>query len=135
MLTPDTVHKTFDQTDFVHGDPKAFFTHVVDDVSTTITGTDNPLSGHYTTKKEWLTSSIERIARCMATPTTRTVTNVLVSGDWTTVEYTARATTKSGKDYVQEFCWLCRFEGDVIVEIRIYMDSALIKNLFEAEEK
>lgn len=135
MLTPDIVHKTFDQTDFVHGDPKAFFTHVVDDVSVTITGTDNPLSGYYTTKKKWLTSSMERIARCMATPATRTVTNVLVSGDWTTVEYTARATTKSGKDYVQEFCWLCRFEGDMIVEIRIYMDSALVKNLFEAEEK
>jgi len=135
MLTSEVVYNTFDLTDFVYGDPKAFFRHVADDVCVTITGTDNPLSGNYSSKTEWLANSIEPIARCMATPMTRTVTNVLVSGDWTTVEYTAKATTKSGRDYVQEFCWLCRFEGDMIVEIRIYMDSALVKNLFEAEGK
>jgi len=135
MLTPEVVRDTFDVTDFVYGDPKAFYTHVADDVSTTITGTDNPISGYYSSKKEWLTNSIERIASYMATPMTRTVTNVLVSGDWTMVEYTAKAMTKSGREYSQEFCWLCRFEGDMIVEIRIYMDSALVKNLFEVEEK
>ena len=65
----------------------------------------------------------------MSTPTTRTVTNVLVSGNWTTVEYPARAKTKSGKDYVQQYHWLCRFEEDMTVEIRIYMDNALVKDL------
>jgi len=135
MLTPEVVQKTFDRTEFVYGDAAAFFRHVADDVCATITGTDNPISGNYSSKKEWLSSTIERLSRCMSTPTTRIVTNVLVSGDWTTVEYTATAKTKSGKDYAQEFCWLCRFEGDMIVEIRIYMDSALVKNLLEAEEK
>jgi uncharacterized protein len=54
----------------------------------------------------------------------RKFTRVLISDVWI-VEHTAAATTKKGSGFHQEFCWLCRFEGDTIVQVKIYMDTVV----------
>jgi len=54
--------------------------------------------------------------------------------DWAIVEYTATATTKKGASFNQNFCWICRYEGDKIVEVRMYEDSALVKSVLEENE-
>jgi ketosteroid isomerase-like protein len=58
----------------------------------------------------------------------------LVCGDWAVVEHNGHAVTKKGEDYKMEFCWVCRFESDKIVEVRMYMDTALGKKTIEENE-
>ena len=62
-------------------------------------------------------------------PITAKVQNVLVSGDWATVELRGRGVTKGGLEYDHEVCWIVRYEEAVIVEARVYMDSALLEKI------
>jgi hypothetical protein len=39
--------------------------------------------------------------------------------------------TGDGLRFDNRYCWVCRFEGDKIVEVRAYLDSALVARLFE----
>jgi ketosteroid isomerase-like protein len=131
MLTHETVQKVFSPLE--SSDSQTFFTHVSPTCAWTITGHSHPLAGHHD-KSSVIKNALNRIGGCMATPIKRQVTGILVSGDWATVEHTAEATTKVGGRYWQEFCWVCRFEGDVIVELRMYMDSAHARDVIEANE-
>ena len=70
----------------------------------------------------------------MATPIKRKITNVFTCGDWAVVEHTASATTKKGTAFEQKFCWVCRYEADKIVKVRMYEDSALVKRILEENE-
>ena len=62
------------------------------------------------------------------------VVNVMVDGDMAAVELKAHATTKSGTNFANEYCWVCRFEGEKIVQVRAYLDSALVKRVLEENE-
>jgi ketosteroid isomerase-like protein len=55
----------------------------------------------------------------------------LLSGDWAVVELHSLATAKNGLRFENRYGWLCRFSGDTIVEVRAYLDSALVARLFE----
>ena len=74
------------------------------------------------------------IVRHMATPVVRKVKNILISGDWAVVEHTAEATTKGGMKMFQEFCWLCRFEEGMIVEVRMYLDTAMFRKVLDEKD-
>ena len=56
--------------------------------------------------------------------------NVLMDGDWAVVELRSMATAKNGMRFDNRYCWLCRFEGDRITEVRAYLDSWLVGELF-----
>jgi len=34
-----------------------------------------------------------------------------------------------------EYCWVCRFDADRIVEVRTYLDSALVQKVIDASTK
>lgn len=131
MLSLETVERVFAPLEKF--DNKSFFDHVAPDVAWTITGHAHPLAGHHD-KASILKNALGRIGACMDSPIERKITSILVSGDWATVEHTAGAKTKTGGRYWQEFCWVCRFEGDMIVELRMYMDSAHARDIVEANE-
>jgi ketosteroid isomerase-like protein len=57
------------------------------------------------------------------------VQKVFACGDWATVELKASAMTKGGLLYDHELCWIVRYEEGLIVEGRIYMDSALLEKI------
>ena len=59
------------------------------------------------------------------------IMSVLVSGHWAVVEFTANGITKKGSVYAQELCWICRYDGEMIVEVREYLDSAQVKRLID----
>lgn len=132
MVTVEFVKKTFAPLE--EGDPPSFFAHVADNISWTVTGSEDPFAGHYNSKVDIITKTLKRITDCMATPIQRKVTNVLTCGDWAIVEYTSTATTKKGFSFNQHFCWICRYDGDKIVELRMYEDSALVKRVLEENE-
>ena len=112
------------------GDGKGFFDHVVSDVDWTVEGT-HPLAGHYHSKADFLSHTFAKLDEVLPQGAQLYVENALVSGDWAVVELRSEATAKNGLRFDNRYCWLCRFENGTIVEVRAYLDSALVARLFQ----
>lgn len=56
---------------------------------------------------------------------------ILVDGNQAAVELYARATSKAGVQFHNDYCWVCRFEDETIVEVRAYLDSALVAKVIQ----
>jgi len=112
------------------GDGGAFFTHVAEDVDWIVEGT-HPLAGHYHSKAEFVAHTFEKLAKVLPQGAQLHVEHALMSGDWAVVELHSLATAKNGLRFDNRYCWVCRFSGDKIVEVRAYLDSALVARLFQ----
>ncbi len=111
------------------GDGGAFFTHVADDVYWIVEGT-HPLAGHYHSKADFLAHTFEKLDKVLPQGAQLHVEHALVSGDWAIVELHSFAVAKNGLRFDNRYCWVCRFSGDKVVEVRAYLDSALVARLF-----
>jgi ketosteroid isomerase-like protein len=111
------------------GDGASFFDHVADNVDWIVNGT-HPLAGHYRSKKEFREHTFAKLSKVLPDGVQLHVQNTLISGDWAVVELRSLATAKNGLRFDNYYCWVCRFAGDSIVEVRAYLDSALVKQLF-----
>lgn len=129
MVSEEFVRASFAPFEKANG--PAFMENVADEVSWTATGTHNPLRGHFTSKAEVGKNVFAKVIAKMATPMKAKVRNVLVSGDWAVVELKGEGQSKGGMNYDQELCWICRYEGEKIVEARLYLDTALVKALLD----
>jgi len=112
------------------GNEGEFFAHVADDVDWTVEGT-HPLAGHYHSKADFLAHTFEKLGKVLPQGTQLHVEHALASGDWAVVELHSLATAKNGLRFDNRYCWVCRFSGDKIVEVRAYLDSALVARLFQ----
>jgi hypothetical protein len=112
------------------GDGGEFFAHVAEDVDWTVEGT-HPLAGHYHSKADFVAHTFEKLNKILPNGTELHVEHALVSGDWAVVELHSLATAKNGFRFDNRYCWVCRFADDKIVEVRAYLDSALVARLFE----
>jgi ketosteroid isomerase-like protein len=112
------------------GDGGAFFAHVADDVDWIVEGT-HPLAGHYHSKADFLAHTFEKLDRVLPQGTQLHVEHALVSEDWAVVELHSLATAKNGLRFDNRYCWVCRFSAEKIVEVRAYLDSALVARLFQ----
>ena len=112
-----------------HRDGAKFFEHVDDDVDWTVEGT-HPLAGRYRSKKEFLAGTFEKLAKVLPEGAQLVTENVLIDGDWAIVELRSKATAKNGMRFDNRYCWVCRFAGRRIVEVRAYLDSWLVGELF-----
>ncbi len=107
-----------------------FFAHVADDVDWTVEGT-HPLAGRYRSKTEFRAGTFAKIAKVLPQGPALRVTNVLVSGDWAVVELRSMATARNGLRFDSRYCWVTRFANDKIVEVRAYLDSALVQRVLD----
>jgi uncharacterized protein len=89
------------------------------------------VAGHYRGKADFVAHTFEKLAKVLPQGTQLHVENVLQSGDWAVVELRSLATAKNGLRFDNRYCWVCRFRGDTIVEVRAYLDSALVARLFQ----
>jgi ketosteroid isomerase-like protein len=112
------------------GDGNQFFTHVADDVDWIVEGT-HPLAGQYRSKADFLSHTFEKLGKVLPRGAELYVEHALVSDDWAVVELHSLATAKNGLKFDNRYCWVCRFDRDKIVEVRAYLDSALVARLFE----
>lgn len=107
----------------------AFFERVADDVDWTVQGT-HPLAGRYTSKQAFTEATFGRLAPLMRDGTHLEVQHLLLDGAVAVVELRALSTTLDGAPYDNTLCWVCRFDsaevGAVIVEVRAYLDSAMV---------
>ncbi|MGD9531423.1 nuclear transport factor 2 family protein [Pseudonocardia sp.] len=102
-----------------------FWDRVADDVDWTVEGT-HPLAGRYRSKKEFLGSTFTRLAGVLPGGAMLEVENVFVDGDTTVVELLSTSRTNEGAAFANRYCWVCRFEGDLVVEVRAYLDSMMV---------
>lgn len=110
-------------------EPQKFFAGVDDHVDWIVEGT-HPLAGHYHSKQEFTTATFDKLHRVLPEGAQLVVQKVLMDGDWAVVELRSMATAKNGMRFDNRYCWLCRFEGERIVEVRAYLDSWLVSELF-----
>lgn len=107
------------------GDECGFFGHVADNVRWIVTGT-HPLAGVYNSKRSFIEGTLERLRPLFLDTPKVKVEHLLVTEDTAVVEMTSLGTTENGKPFHNEHCWIVRFEADMIVEVRTYLDSALV---------
>ena len=112
-----------------HRDGDAFFRHVADDVDWTVMGT-HPLAGHYLSKADFRAGTFAKLAKVLPDGAQLEVTHAFVSGNIAVVELVSRAIAGNGMRFDNHYCWVVRFDGDTIVEVRAYLDSALVAELF-----
>ncbi|BCH31098.1 hypothetical protein MesoLjLc_30280 [Mesorhizobium sp. L-8-10] len=126
-LDEQTVRRIF--TGLEHGDGDAFFDHVADDVDWTVMGT-HPLAGHYKSKAAFKAGTFSKLAKVLPDGAELRVTHAFVSGDVAVVELVSGATARNGMRFDNHYCWVVRFDGGTVVEVRAYLDSALVAELF-----
>jgi hypothetical protein len=102
-----------------------FWDRVADDVDWTVEGT-HPLAGRYRGKKEFVDSTFKRLAGVLPGGAKLHVQNLFLDGDTTIVELLSTSRTNEGAQFANRYCWICRFDGDVIVEVRAYLDSMMV---------
>ena len=127
MITEDYVRKIF--KDLEQGDGAGFFEHVDDKVDWIVEGT-HPLAGHYKSKSDFVAGTFAKLAEVLPRGAQLVVEHLLVKDDQAVVELHSLATAKNGLRFDNRYCWVCRFANDRIVEVRAYLDSALVARLF-----
>jgi hypothetical protein len=127
-ITEDRVREIFKGLEA--GDGAAFFAQVADNVDWIVEGT-HPLAGHYLSKKAFIDGTFAKLAKVLPQGTELYVEHILVSGDWAVVELHSLAIAKNGLRFDNRYCWVCRFSDGKIVEVRAYLDSALVARLFQ----
>jgi len=130
-ISSETVRLIFSHLEAGAGD--AFFRHVADDVDWTVQGT-HPLAGRYRSKQDFHAHTFARLNRILPGGTQLHVENVLTDGDWAVVELRSHATAMNGMRFDNRYCWVIRFANEVIVEVRAYLDSALVQELIDENE-
>ncbi len=116
-----------------NGKSDAFFEHVADDVNWTVMGT-HPLAGTYHTKADFLAHTFARLNKILKEGVVLRVTNILVDGDSAAVEMESLSTALNGKPFDNRYCWIVHFSNETIVEVRAYLDSALVQRLIDENE-
>jgi uncharacterized protein len=119
---------------YERGDSQQLFDHVAGDVHWTITG-NNPLSGEYRSKREFLDATYERLAAILKEPVRPRVRRIIAEGHLVVVEWHGHATSIVDKPYDNDYCWVIRVAGDRIVEVTAYLDGALVEELFRTTER
>ena len=51
---------------------------------------------------------------------------MFVDGDTAIAELYSTSTTNEGAPFANRYCWVCRFDGDTIVNVRAYLDSTMV---------
>jgi uncharacterized protein len=126
-ITPDSVQEIFKGLET--GDGEAFFKHVADGVDWTVMGT-HPLAGHYRSKRAFQQATFDKLSKVLPKGAQLRVTNVITTANMAVIELVSDATARNGMRFDNHYCWIVRFDGDCIVEVRAYLDSAMVAELF-----
>jgi uncharacterized protein len=102
-----------------------YWARVADDVDWTVEGT-HPLAGHYRSKKDFIEATFSRLEGVLRGGVKLEVQHLYVDGDITIAELLSTSVTNEGAPFANRYCWVCRFDGDRIVEVRAYLDSLMV---------
>jgi ketosteroid isomerase-like protein len=112
------------------GDPRPFLDSLDEDFCWTLKGM-NAWSGTYRGKQNVRDRLLRPLFANFADQYTNVAHRFIADGDWVAVECHGKVTTKSGKPYNNEYCWVCRVEGGKLMELIEYMDTELVSSVLE----
>jgi uncharacterized protein len=84
------------------------------------------LAGTFTSKQALFDSTFAILGPLMRDSLDLEVRQLHVAGDYTIAKLQAIATTAEGVPFDNRYCWVCRFHDDLIIEVRAYLDSAMV---------
>ncbi len=106
-----------------------FFDSVSEDVEWTLVGR-HPLAGEFRNKREFLDGTLEQI-RARSGGLRFDLKQMYGTSDVVVVVMEGVATATDGEPYDPFYIWICRFEGDVIVEVQAYVDTRVVTGIIE----
>jgi len=116
------------------GRSQLFFEKVAENVKWTVMGS-HPLAGAYESKRDFLASTFQRLNRILKEGVVLKVKSLLVKDATAVVEMESLSTALNGKPFNNSYCWIVRFDkSGTIVEVRAYVDSALVQRLIDENE-
>jgi uncharacterized protein len=110
-----------------------FWARVADDVDWTVEGT-HALAGRYRSKREFIDATFDRLDGVLRGGVKLDVEHLYVDGDTAIAELLSTSTTNEGASFDNRYCWVCRFDGDTIVEVRAYLDSMMVDYTIQRNE-
>ena len=116
-----------------NGQRDAFFQHVADNVRWQVMGT-HPLAGIYHSKEEFFTHTFARLNRILQGGVVMIIHNLIVVDSIVIVEMSQISKGINGKPFNNTYCWIVKFEGEMIVEVKAYLDSALVQQFITENE-
>jgi len=112
------------------GNGRPFVEALSAEVTWTIAGS-TPWSKTYVGKRAVLKELLGPLNAQLADGNTITASRIIGEGNFVVVEGRGHNRTKTGKPYANTYCWVFRFEGEKVVEITEYADTALIESALE----
>ena len=131
MISKDYVEELFKFLET--GENDKFFVKVSDNVNWTVMGT-HPLAGTYKTKKDFMINTFQRLNRVLKEGVILRVKYILVNDNTAVVEMESLSTAINGKPFNNTYCWIVNFENGIIINVRAYVDSALVKRVLDENE-
>lgn len=112
------------------GQQDQFFGRVSANVLWQVMGT-HPLAGIYHSKQDFIDHTFSRLNKVLKHGPILKVNNIIIAAEESIaiVEMRQLSTTVNNKPFDNYYCWIVKFENDVIVEVRAYLDSTLVKEL------
>lgn len=107
------------------GDSRPFVSLLADDVSWTVMGR-TPWSGTYRGKPAVLEDLLGQLGARLEGRYRATADRILADGDYVIVQARGLATTKTGIEYNNEYCFVYRLENGTIKEVVEYLDTELL---------
>lgn len=131
MISEEYVKQLFDY--LKTGETDKFFSKVSDYVNWTVMGT-HPLAGTYHTKQDFIQATFERLNKVLKEGVVLKVNHILVKDSTAVVEMENLSTALNGKPFNNTYAWIVRFENEEIVEVRAYVDSAMVQRVLDENE-
>jgi uncharacterized protein len=117
--------------ELAQNNPRPFRDALADDVRWSTPGS-SVWSRTFTGKQIVLTELLAMVHAQLVERVRLTVLRILADGDHVVVQASGQATTKKGKPYNNQYCFLYRIAGDKIAEVTEYLDTELASAALEA---
>lgn len=117
--------------ELAQNNPSAFADALADDVRW-ITPGSSVWSRTFAGKRAVLDELLGMVRAQLVERVRLTVHRILADGDHVVLQATGRATTKTGKPYNNDYCFLFRIAGGKIAEVTEYLDTELASAALQA---
>jgi len=115
------------------GDGSVFIDLMAEDFSWTITG--GSWAGTWHGKRSVCQDLLAPLLAQFADRYTSTAERIIAAGDWVVVECRGHVMTTGGDRYANAYCYLCRFSGGLLRELREYCDTELIASVLHPPQR
>jgi ketosteroid isomerase-like protein len=112
------------------GNGRPFVEAMADDFCWHLTGS-TPWSRSYRGKQAVREQLLAPLFAQFADRYTNTASRIVADGDIVVVECRGRVTTRSGKPYHNQYCYVIRMEGGRMKELTEYFDTAIVQAALE----